>query len=254
MSISKYIASEPIEIQRSEINLARYNPRKITEEAKKLLKANIKRLGVMGGIVWNETTGRLVGGHQKIKILDELHKYDPFTGENDYTIRVERVKLSDKEEREQNIFLNNKNAQGEYDRDLLGTLLNDIDYKLAGLDDYDLNLAGVKLETFDFDELDEKPQELEIKKSAQTQNKASESNEKPSREEMTPEEKKADIKAKKEAIAEKQFNNVKEGETYVMLSFDTYESKAEFMRRFDLDPMENIIHGETFADSIEVIY
>src|SRR5690606_28999715 len=124
MKVSKYISSQVGEINRSEINLASYNPRKISDNARKLLKANIKRLGVMGGIVWNERTGNLVGGHQKLSILDELQKYDPQTKENDYLIRVEKVSLDDKEEKEQNIFLNNKNAQGEFDKDILKDLID----------------------------------------------------------------------------------------------------------------------------------
>lgn len=234
MSISKYISSEVVEIKRSQVVLADYNPRKITDEAKKLLKANIKRLGVMGGIVWNELTHHLVGGHQKIKILDELHKYNPDTQENDYTLRVEKVQLSAKEEKEQNIFLNNKNAQGEYDRSLLGDILQDIDYKLAGLDEYDLNLSGVQLDSFEPEGIDDEPEPLELKKTAK--------------------EKKDEILGKKEAIKQDNIRRVEEGETYVMLSFDNFDNKSEFMQRFDLDPMENIIRGEDFADQIERIY
>lgn len=234
MKLSKYISSEVVEIQRSQITFADYNPRIISDEARKHLKANIKRLGVMGGIVWNELTTNLVGGHQKVKILDELHKYDIESQENDYTIRVEKVKLNIKEEIEQNIFLNNKNAQGEYDRDLLGDLIADIDYKLAGLDDYDLNLSGIGLESFQLE--DEEPEPLELKKGAKT-----------------PEERKADMKDKKEKSREVINDRMQEGETYVMLSFNDFKGKSEFMHRFDLDPMENIISGDEFSDQIERI-
>lgn len=233
MKVSKYISSEVVEIKRSEINPASYNPRKISESAKKLLKANIKRLGVMGGIVWNARTGNLVGGHQKLYILDELHKYNPETKENDYLIRVEKVDLDEKSEKEQNIFLNNKNAQGEFDRDILKELIDDIDYKYAGLEEADLNLLGIELESFKFEEIDEEPEPLELTKPAQ---------------------KKAEIKEKKEAIKQDNIKRVEEGDTYVMLSFNDHKAKAEFMQRFDLDPMENIIVGEDFADMIERVY
>ncbi len=119
---------------------ANYNPRKISDKSRKLLKDNIKRLGVMGGIVWNELTHNLVGGHQKLNILDELHKYDAEKQKNDYVLRVEKVQLSSKEEIEQNIFLNNKNAQGEFDQDLLDDILPDIDLKFAGLEDLNLDV------------------------------------------------------------------------------------------------------------------
>lgn len=140
MEVSKYISSQVVEINRSEITPANYNPRKISDKSRKLLKDNIKRLGVMGGIVWNELTHNLVGGHQKLNILDELHKYDAETQKNDYVLRVEKVQLSSKEEIEQNIFLNNKNAQGEFDQDLLDDLLPEIDLKFAGLEDLNLDV------------------------------------------------------------------------------------------------------------------
>lgn len=234
MNKNKYITSESIEINRSQIEPAKYNPRKISEEAKKKLKANIKRMGVMGGIVWNKRSGRLVGGHQKLMILDELQKYDRETKENDYLIRVEAVDLSDQEEIEQNIFLNNKNAQGEFDNDILSTLLNDIEVKNTGLDDFDLNLLGFELPSFEIDEVEPKPLE-EIKPKSR-------------------EEKKEDIKAKKEASTEKAVNTAREGNTYVMLSFNDYQGKEEFMKRFDLDPNANVISGDEFAENIERIY
>jgi hypothetical protein len=234
VSKSKFITSESIEINRSQIEPAKYNPRKISEEAKKKLKANIKRMGVMGGIVWNKRSGRLVGGHQKLMILDELQKYDRETKENDYTIRVEAVDLSDQEEIEQNIFLNNKNAQGEFDNDILSTLLNDIEVKNTGLDDFDLNLLGFELPSFEIDEVEPEPLE-EIKPKSK-------------------EEKKEDIKAKKEASTEKAVNTAREGNTYVMLSFNDYQGKEEFMKRFDLDSNANVISGDDFAEQIERIY
>ncbi|WP_343566312.1 ParB N-terminal domain-containing protein [Sphingobacterium sp.] len=234
MSKSKFITSESIEINRSQIEPAKYNPRKISEEAKKKLKANIKRMGVMGGIVWNKRSGRLVGGHQKLMILDELQKYDRETKENDYTIRVEAVDLSDQEEIEQNIFLNNKNAQGEFDNDILSTLLNDIEVKNTGLDDFDLNLLGFELPSFEIDEVE--PEALEEIKP------------------KSKKEKKEDIKAKKEASTEKAVNTAREGNTYVMLSFNDYQGKEEFMKRFDLDSNANVISGDDFAEQIERIY
>ena len=109
--------AETREVHRSEITLAAYNPRKITEEARKQLKANLKRVGLMGGIVWNENTGNLVSGHQKIGIMDELNNYNPKTNENDYKLRVEVVHLSEKEEKEQNLFMNNRAVQGDYTND-----------------------------------------------------------------------------------------------------------------------------------------
>lgn len=143
MRESKIKQPESREIQRSQINFANYNPRKITPEARKKLKANLKRVGILGGIVWNEITGNLVSGHQRVSVIDEVNKYDTETQGNDYRIRVEVVQMDEKTEKEQNIFMNNRSVQGEFDSDILRDLIRDIDYSAAGLDDFDLNLLGI---------------------------------------------------------------------------------------------------------------
>lgn len=143
MKESKIKQPESREIQRSQINFANYNPRKITPEARKKLKANLRRVGILGGIVWNEETGNLVSGHQRVSVIDEVNKYNPDTNENDYLIRVEAVLMDEKTEKEQNIFMNNRNVQGDFDSDMLKELLDGIDYNLAGLDDFDLNMLGI---------------------------------------------------------------------------------------------------------------
>lgn len=97
----------------------------------------------MGGIVWNESSGNLVSGHQKVGIMDEVNRYDPETHKNDYKIRVEVVHLTDKEEKEQNLFMNNRSVQGEFDDDLLIKMLGDIEYQNAGFDNFDMELLGI---------------------------------------------------------------------------------------------------------------
>lgn len=143
MKESKIKQPESREIQRSQINFANYNPRKITPEARKKLKANLKRVGILGGIVWNDVTGNLVSGHQRVSVIDEVNKYNSETNENDYLIRVEVVQMDEKTEKEQNVFMNNRNVQGDFDSDMLKNLLDGIDYSHAGLDDFDLNMLGI---------------------------------------------------------------------------------------------------------------
>ena len=142
--LSKYIRSEVIEVLRSAIHFASYNPRIIAEENRKNLKRGIKRYGLLGGIVVNKRTGMtIVGGHQKVKILDDLHKYNPQTKENDYKLRVEVVDVDEKTEMEENILLNNPNAQGTWDRDKLAEMIPHIEYKDTGLNEADLSLLGL---------------------------------------------------------------------------------------------------------------
>ncbi len=141
--LSKYIKSESVELKRSAIRFASYNPRKISEESRKTLKRGIKKFGLVGGIVVNKRTGfTVVSGHQRLSVMDELQKYNHDTKENDYRIRVDVVDMDEKSEKELNILANNPNAQGTWDYDALRELVPDIDYRDAGLTDADLNIIG----------------------------------------------------------------------------------------------------------------
>lgn len=60
MELSKYIKSESVELNRSAIHFADYNPRKLSDESRKTLKRGIKKFGLVGGIVVNKRTGLTV--------------------------------------------------------------------------------------------------------------------------------------------------------------------------------------------------
>ena len=62
--------SETRNIKRSEINLNLVNPKRHTEDAVKLQKKNLQKVGFLGGIVWNERTGNLIDGHRRVKAMD----------------------------------------------------------------------------------------------------------------------------------------------------------------------------------------
>lgn len=94
----------------------------------------------MEPLVWNQKTGNLVSGHQRLSILDELE------GSENYTVAVAVVDLSEKREKELNVFLNNTGAQGHYDRDEFLALLDD------GLSLDDIGFTKVDLE-FEFGEI-----------------------------------------------------------------------------------------------------
>ena len=127
-------------MRRSQINTAPYNPRIISDQAKKKLGKGIDEWGLVEPLVWNKRTGVLVSGHQRISKLDSLE------GDNDYVLDFSVVDVDEKRERELNVLLNNRNLQGDYDTDLLASLLNDstgFDYNAAGLTINDLNILGV---------------------------------------------------------------------------------------------------------------
>lgn len=112
-------------MRRSEIELADYNPREIAKPARQKLKAGLKAFGLVQPLIWNKRSRRLVAGHQRIQLLDEIE------GGKDYTLPVSVVDLSDREERKLNILLNNPKAQGKWDQEKLGKLIEELQGDLA---------------------------------------------------------------------------------------------------------------------------
>lgn len=139
MANKKQLESYEIKkIKRSQIKLAAYNPRTITDENRKRLKKELKKFGLVQPLVWNETTGTLVSGHQRLSILDETYKYP----NNDYTLTVSVVHLSEKDEKILNVQLNNQSMMGEFDYDALRDMQFEApDLDQLGFSDSDLDLV-----------------------------------------------------------------------------------------------------------------
>lgn len=132
-TLTKYAAFTPEAVHRSRINFAAYNPRRITEAARKKLRANLERVGLLEPIIWNRRTGNVVGGHQRLRCLDALE------GHADYLVPVAAVELDDAQEKASNIFLNNGEAAGDWDLLKLAELLPDVPaVELTGFDHGDL--------------------------------------------------------------------------------------------------------------------
>lgn len=250
MELSKYIRTEAMEILRSQIRFADYNPRILDDEAKKSLKRGIKKFGLVGGVVVNKQTGfTLVSGHQRVTVMDELQKYNPVTQENDYLIRVEVIDVDEQMEKELNILLNNPNAQGRWDYEKLAQIIPDIDYKDAGLTDADLNMIGVDylLQTEEENNIADALEDLmspiigereEAKAQRAAQREA---------------EKVQHMKDVKQQVKESAMSKAEEMDAYVMLSFSSWSAKAEFCERFGYPAEMKIIKGEVFAEQVERI-
>lgn len=90
-----------------ELAPAPYNDevRTIPKKNAKALRESLSRFGVVDGIVWNERTGHLVGGHKR---RDELLGL----GEAEADVAV--VDLDEDEEQALSLALNNPGAQGEF--------------------------------------------------------------------------------------------------------------------------------------------
>lgn len=253
MELNKYFNSQTVEVNRSQIKPAAYNPRTISEEGKKALKRSIKRYGVVGGIVVNKRTGNtIVGGHQKVLILDELNKYNTQTKENDYALRIELIDVDEKTEKSLNVALNNPNIGGEWDYDLLREIVPDIDYKDAGLTEADLNIIGVDF-MFQTEDEHQLSSELETMMSPVTEMKEAEKAEKLAQQQMERQAKIDHMKEVKQQVKEKSQENAENMDAYIMLSFDTFKAKAAFCERFGYGRYDKFIKGEVFDAIIERI-
>jgi DNA modification methylase len=97
----------------ADLKPAPYNPRRIAPEAMAGLSRSIERFGNVQPIVFNRRTGFVVGGHQRLKVLQ---------AKKVKTVDVVVVDLDEKEERALNIALNNPHIAGEFTADLQGLL------------------------------------------------------------------------------------------------------------------------------------
>lgn len=249
MELNKFFNSITREVWRSEIRFSDYNPRTINKDGRNQLKRSIKRYGIVGGIVINSCTNNtIVGGHQKVDILDELNKYNQDTKENDYRLKVEVVDIDLKTEKQLNIVLNNPNIGGQWDFDALARIVPDIDWKDAGLTDADLNMIGVDflLQTEEESSIADALSDMMAPVTEQKEaDKAAKQLERA--------EKVAHMKEVKQQVKENAQKQAENMDAYVMLSFDTYEAKAVFCERFGYDPDMKFIKGEVFDEQIERI-
>lgn len=245
MDVSKLFQTKTVEILRSQIKFADYNPRIIDEDGKKQLKRSLKNFGVAGGIVINGANGNtVVSGHQKIKILDEWAGY-PI---NDYRLKVEIADYSPQKEKEANIAFNNPNVGGKWDFDALAQIVPDIDWKDAGLTDADLNMIGVDF-LLQTEEENSLADALSDMMSPVTEQKEADKAAK----QLERAEKVAHMKEIKQQVRENAQKTAEDMDAYVMLSFDTYAAKATFCERFGYDPNMKFIKGEVFDEQIERI-
>ncbi len=245
IELSKYIKSESVELNRSAIHFADYNPRKLSDESRKTLKRGIKKFGLVGGIVVNKRTGlTVVSGHQRLSVMDELQKFP----DNDYRIRVDVIDVDEKQEKELNILMNNPNAQGTWDYDSLARLVPDIDYKDAGLTDADLNMIGCDF-LLQTEEENSLAGALEEMMQPVTEQKEAEK----AARQLERAEKVAHMKDVKQQVKEQAQETAANMDAYLMLSFDTWEAKAAFCERFGYDPYAKFVKGEVFDEQVERI-
>jgi len=110
----------------SKIKPAAYNPRKDLKPGDpeyEKLKRSLEQFGYVDPLIWNERTGNLVGGHQRLKVLRA--EYDLAE------ISVAVVNLPLEQEKTLNVALNK--VGGDWDNDALVALLSELE-RLEGVD------------------------------------------------------------------------------------------------------------------------
>lgn len=125
-ALSQYQKFEKRIISRSAISFMPGNVIAIDEDARERLRDMVAAWGLVEHIVWNEVTGHVISGHQRLGIVDEIQ------GSRDYSLEVAVVHLDEKTELAQAVFMNNPNTMGTYDIEKLQPLLADVDLKTAG--------------------------------------------------------------------------------------------------------------------------
>ena len=140
---------------------ADYNPRKDLKPGDpeyEKLKRSIEQFGYVEPVIWNEKTGRVVGGHQRLKVLTDM-------GITEVDVVV--VDMDTEKEKALNIALNK--ISGEWDTEKLALVIADLqgtdfDVSLTGFDPEELEdlfrddvEGGVKEDDFDVEEELKKP-------------------------------------------------------------------------------------------------
>ena len=207
-----------------------YNPRRISDAAKKKLCDNIKRVGLLDTIVVNKRTMNIVSGHQRVAILDTLER------KKDYAITVALVDLSEKEEMEQNLFFNNAKAMGEFDSSLLAELFEttDIEVDYTGFELPDLGLLGVEIDMAPDDDEDGQMTD-DDKELLQLGGRIYD-----------------DSNDLRKAI--KEYSTKGDAQVIdvnVVLTFGSTEAKVAFMKKYGFGGGEKYVKGEVFDQIIE---
>ena len=228
--------SETRVIKRSQLHGHKMNPKRHADEKVKQQAKNLKKVGYLGGIVWNETTGNIIDGHRRIKAMDLYYGYDG-TPETDYDVKVEVVHMDEAAEKQQLAYM----AAGDTkaDLDLLAEFANDIDLGEIGLDQSEiddiLNIAnGSNEETEDIlAELVTPTKKVPEKGTAEY------------------EAAKARVKAGKAKTKEMEKDYRNDEAAHVVLSFSNYENFVAFCDMMGVAPDVKFVKGEELLKMFE---
>lgn len=148
-----------------DLEVADYNPRRISDRNLNKLRESIHSFGFVDPIIINLKNNRIIGGHQRYKVLMEdydnnkqLNLYR--LGDIGWAFPDTDINInSEEQEKALNILLNQNNLMGEWDNEKLKNIfkdLNDVDFdlELTGFEDFEIELfLDETYETFNYKHL-----------------------------------------------------------------------------------------------------
>ena len=134
-----------------DLEMAEYNPRRISDNNIQKLRTSIHSFGFVDPIIINLNNNRIIGGHQRYKVLmedyDDNKELNLFRlGDVGWAFPDEELSIeSEEQEKALNISLNQNNLMGEWDNEKLKDIfkdLNEVDFdlELTGFDDFEIDL------------------------------------------------------------------------------------------------------------------
>lgn len=131
---------------RSSFHPANYNPRAIPLDNKVKLGNSLNEFGLVENLIYNARTGNLIGGHQRLSILDQKAKGA------DYSIPLCVLDVSPTREKELNLALNNPSSQGWWEWQSMAEMIasdKEIDIAAAGFEPLYLEQAFTRFAKID---------------------------------------------------------------------------------------------------------
>jgi uncharacterized protein (DUF39 family) len=245
--------SQTQNIRRSQINLNPLNPKLHSKEEIDLQKKNIKNVGYLGGIIWNERSGNIIDGHRRVIALDLIQHYDG-TENTDYDIKVEVVDFDDKTEKQQMTYSAIGNGKADYN--LIANYIEDINPKEVGLSEAEYREIlilqdksdwsnGAQMEDVDFSVPAPRPV-FEL------------SDEEESNDDIVQHHAEKPKMTREQVIAEKDFcrdianKRINERDLYAFIIFESEEQKDEFCALLNVLPTNSLkITGAQVLSLIE---
>lgn len=222
------VTSETRVVKRSAIRMNPYNVKRHSDERVKIQKNNLKKVGYLGGIVWNETTGNLIDGHRRISAMDMYYGYDG-TKETDYDVKVEVVHMDGAAEKQQLVYMGAGDTRA--DIDLIADIANDINLEEIGFD------AGEIDDILNFSKGTEE-------KTASLLDELMERRDVPEKGTQEYEEKKAMVNDGKSRNKDNTLDYAMDDAAHVTLSFSTYENYVAFCDLVGARTSDKFIKGE----------